>query len=109
MLLANLDLCSLNTAVSGRAAKQGMGSDGVVTEEEDLKFQEAASRLATLRQELWLIQEGVAAERQRRLNGVYVHSMLSGGSEQLKRICVTCTIVKPTRVHHCAECAHCLL
>ncbi|OEH77926.1 dhhc zinc finger domain-containing protein [Cyclospora cayetanensis] len=110
MLLTNLDLCELNTAVSRRAFQAGGGaSDVAVTDEEDLRFQAAAARLSSLRDELCEVQEGIAVERQKRLNGVYIHSILSGGMDELKQICVTCTIVKPTRVHHCAECAHCLL
>ncbi|XP_026192458.1 uncharacterized protein LOC34618150 [Cyclospora cayetanensis] len=73
MLLTNLDLCELNTAVSRRAFQAGGGaSDVAVTDEEDLRFQAAAARLSSLRDELCEVQEGIAVERQKRLNGVNV-------------------------------------
>ncbi|KAL8424363.1 hypothetical protein Efla_000820 [Eimeria flavescens] len=109
LLLVNLELYALNAAVAMRG-HQRCGEDGVVvTVEEDMQFQSLAALLSSLREEAFLIQEGLAAERQRRMHALYVHSILAGDNEQLKAICVTCTIVKPVRVHHCAECAHCLL
>lgn len=109
LLLVNLELSELNASVSRRGFYTSGEGGVVVTPEEDRQYQALAGALASLRVEACDIQEGLAAERQRRLNEVYVRSLLSGEGETLKQICVTCTIVKPTRVHHCAECAHCLL
>ncbi|KAL8272446.1 hypothetical protein Esti_003569 [Eimeria stiedai] len=109
LLLVNLDLCGLNAAVGLRMQRGGDEGGVGVTQEEDIQYQALASLLSALREEACAIQEGLAGERQRRMNEVYVRSLLHGDAEQLKQICVTCTVVKPTRVHHCAECAHCLL
>ena len=109
LLLANLDMCELNAAVSRRSWEGGTEGGVVVTASDDAQYHSLAALLASLRMQACDIQEAVAAERQKRLNGVYIQSLLSGTCEELKEICVTCTLVKPTRVHHCAECAHCLL
>ncbi|CDJ58500.1 DHHC zinc finger domain-containing protein, putative [Eimeria maxima] len=104
-LLTNLELYELNAL--GSVCMED--SSSAAATEDSSRISAAAATLDQLRESAWQLQQAVAAERQHRLNEVYIHSIMNGSSAELKQICVTCNIIKPNRVHHCAECAHCLL
>ncbi|PFH32390.1 DHHC zinc finger domain-containing protein [Besnoitia besnoiti] len=73
--------------------------------EEDTRV--LVTALKALRADVVALMPGVAAERRSRLAQEYVEAVLEGPAA-MKTVCVTCELVRTARIHHCADCGHCL-
>ncbi|KAF8822663.1 DHHC zinc finger domain-containing protein [Cardiosporidium cionae] len=71
------------------------------------KEYEYMEQLRAIQNEMSNLIKYVAIERQKEYPSEYIEALRCEISAKDK-ICVTCKIIKPIRVHHCAECARCV-
>eukprot|EP00922_Rhytidocystis_sp_ex-Travisia-forbesii_P007168 GHVS01010450.1.p1 GENE.GHVS01010450.1~~GHVS01010450.1.p1 ORF type:complete len:815 (-),score=119.73 GHVS01010450.1:439-2592(-) len=71
------------------------------------KYKSIVKQLVHCKDTCCQLMASVGRERREKLPQRYVDALMSG-VPSVKTICVTCKIVKPPRVHHCADCAHCI-
>ncbi|SJK86061.1 Ankyrin repeats (3 copies) [Babesia microti strain RI] len=58
--------------------------------------------------EMHSIYDKVALERRANSHPKYVEAVMDINGDY-KSVCVTCSMIKPRRSHHCGECGHCII
>ncbi|KEP64539.1 UNVERIFIED_CONTAM: DHHC zinc finger domain-containing protein [Hammondia hammondi] len=105
-LRLNLELQELRRTPLPFQTQEGLATAELVAgREEDTRI--LVTALKSLRGEVVALMSGVAIERRKRVSQEYLETVLNG-PPTLKGVCVTCAITKTPRIHHCADCGHCL-
>ncbi|GAW80784.1 palmitoyltransferase [Plasmodium gonderi] len=78
-----------------------------ITNPDDLECTKYDQLILNLESQKLSLYPQVSQERINSLDVDYRNSILY--NQNPRNVCVTCSIIKPPRVHHCAECLHCIV
>eukprot|EP01068_Selenidium_serpulae_P006861 Selendium_serpulae@DN4534_c0_g1_i1.p1 len=72
------------------------------------QFGECSERINNLKDQAARLMDRVGPERQAKCPARYVRHVMHAERGEVRKVCLTCRLVKPQRAHHCATCMHCI-
>lgn len=72
------------------------------------QFAECGDRIRNLKDQAARLMDRVGPERQAKCPARYVRHVMHAERGEVRKVCLTCRLIKPMRAHHCAACMHCI-